>query len=424
MIIEFGEFRSELLILLIYNVGIFCAKLLGPHDTLSSPIYYLFIFFISHFFAVIPMVISKKKMEIQTESNKIEDTRITSLSEYFKDKNSNSITVFAENMDKERRFYIILNFIIIASFYFLTYGFFYYYNYILPTTFYGSISMVSEIFYFSLFDVLILKTHISKHHYFGMIIITVSILALYVILNINQFKEADIMNSIVIPNLANLVAYCPFCFYLVLSKQFMEKYFISPYEFIFYLGIFGTAVLVLLEPFTFLIPCHLDNVVCNDGHFGNIIYGFRKNFVSPVYILNFIGEMITLFLTALGLWLTVKFLSPSHFITTDSIVTFSLNILFDILLNNYFLCKNPWFYIFSFTSLIGCLIYNEIIILRFCGLEYNTRKEINRREKKDILNDDDKTDTNSEVSENEDIGLNSNSQDKERKSSQPKINEK
>ena len=73
-----------------------------------------------------------------------------------------------------------------------------------------------------------LKMNISKHHYFGMILISISILALYIIININNFNSANRVNDIVIPNISNLIIYCPFCFFLVKSKEYMEKYFILP----------------------------------------------------------------------------------------------------------------------------------------------------------------------------------------------------
>ena len=48
--------------------------------------------------------------------------------------------------------------------------------------------------------------------------------------------------------------------------------------------------------------------------------------------------------------------------------------------------NNPLFYIFSFITIFGCLVYNEIIIIRICNLNYNTRKEIINRQKEDINN--------------------------------------
>ena len=90
--------------------------------------------------------------------------------------------------------------------------------------------------------------------------------------------------------------------------------------------------------------------------------------------------MFLLFMTAFGLWLTIIYLSPSHFLTSDSIITLELNIMLDCFKGNLFLLKNPLFYILSLLTIFGCLVYNEIIILKICGLNHNTRKEILRRQ--------------------------------------------
>ena len=89
-------------------------------------------------------------------------------------------------------------------------------------------------------------------------------------------------------------------------------------------------------------------------------------------------------MTTLGLWLTVKDLSPCHFLTSDSIITVELNILVDCYNEEIVLLKNPLFYLFSFLTIFACLIYNEIIIITFCNLNYNTKKEIIKRQSKDI----------------------------------------
>ena len=48
------------------------------------------------------------------------------------------------------------------------------------------------------------------------------------------------------------------------------------------------------------------------------------------------------------------------------------------------LIKDPIFYILSFITIFGCLVYNEIIIINICDLNYGTRKEIIKRQSKDF----------------------------------------
>ena len=120
-----------------------------------------------------------------------------------------------------------------------------------------------------------------------------------------------------------------------------------------------------------------------EGHVAGIITGFRQT-EGITLVLYCLGISFCLFMTTLGLWLTVKDLSPCHFLTSDSIITVELNILVDCYNEEIVLLKNPLFYLFSFLTIFACLVYNEIIIITFCNLNYNTKKEIIKRQSKDI----------------------------------------
>ena len=56
--IEFGQVKPQLLMLLIYPVGIILARLITMYY-IANPLFYLFLFFISHFLALIPLMIIK-----------------------------------------------------------------------------------------------------------------------------------------------------------------------------------------------------------------------------------------------------------------------------------------------------------------------------------------------------------------------------
>ena len=90
---------------------------------------------------------------------------------------------FAENekkiiFKKEKKKKLIF----IGIIYFISYTFFYYYNLIATTDFYGNISMITEILYFSLFNRIIFGNKIYSHHLFSMILISLCILGLYILL--------------------------------------------------------------------------------------------------------------------------------------------------------------------------------------------------------------------------------------------------
>ena len=54
MWIKFGEIKAQLMILLIYPIGIICVRYTILYYQ-NNPYFYLFIFFISHFLVLIPL---------------------------------------------------------------------------------------------------------------------------------------------------------------------------------------------------------------------------------------------------------------------------------------------------------------------------------------------------------------------------------
>ena len=391
MFIQLGDINIRLLILLIYPAGIIPARITSYYFQ-SNPYFYLFLFFISHFLIVFFKLfyIIKDKCNSKIRSDIIEDKSKKQLDDLSKiktgDANLELIVQEKEKIDyrKEK----ILSILFIGILYFISYVFFYYSNYITTTNFYGNISMILEILFFSLFNRIILGNKLYLHHLFSMILITICILGLYIILLINFFddNEYEIFRDIILPTILNFIVYSIFCFHLVKAKQLIEKYIIPPFLLIFSLGSFCLILLLIFEPFTFLIHC--DNaVICHEGHFAGIITGFSQLLNTKEAILVFFC-VIFIFMTAFGLWMTVIYLSPSHFLTSDSIITIGLNIMVDCYNEEIKLLKNPLFYILSIFTIFGCLIYNEIIVINIFGLNHNTRKEILKRETKE--NEEDK----------------------------------
>ena len=393
---EFGEIKSQLLLILIYPVGIIFSRLTDIYYK-NNPYFYLFVFFFSHLLSIIPLFIInlRKRDEYPTKRKEKNDLNSkNNINDNIDGNNINgSIKVLPRNsfieleideltmtLEKTKKRKKIINCILISLLYFLCYAYVYYNNLVNDSVFYGNISIITETLYFSLFNRMILGKRIYSHHFFSVILITISIIGLYIILMINFIKnnEYRIWNDFIFPNLLNFIFYFVFCYFIVKGKFYIEKYFISSYELILYLGIIGSILLLLFEPITFFIPCENPGM-CNNGHLSGIISGFYQTNATHLGYLYFFIIIIGLFMTALGLWTTVEFLSPSHFLTSDSIITFGLNILIDCYNPELFLLKNPLFYIFSILTIFSCLVYNEVIIIKICNLNYNTRREIIKR---------------------------------------------
>lgn len=379
MIIELGELKFHFVILLISPIGYILARIIYQ-NYLINPYYYLFIFFLSHFLSLIPLLIYKKNEKEQNKKDKEnKDINRKIIPEDLQVKNE--IDILKEKLEELKKIQKIKNIAIFGILYFISFVLFYFSNYISNTTFYGNISMISEVLYFSLFNKILLGRFFYSHHCFSIILMSIGKIGLYIILMIQfiQSEEENAMRDFIIPFIIDFFLYLIFTFFLIKSKIIIEKYFISPYEMIFYLGLLGAILLLIFEPITFFIKCNNEqSLLCYKGKLGGIIIGI-KQLSSIKGLFASLGIMLSLFLTTLGLWMTVAYLSPSHYLTSESIGAFGLNIVNECYRNNKLL-KNPLFYIFPFITIFACFIYNEILIINACNLNYNTRKSIIERQ--------------------------------------------
>ena len=92
----------------------------------------------------------------------------------------------------------------------------------------------------------------------------------------------------------------------------------------------------------------------------------------------------------IGLWLTIYFYNPCYYFIFETIADF-----LEIVLSKYDKTSIKYsteqlitFYILYPIILFSICVFNEIIILNFWGLSYNTKIKIIERERKDVDNDD------------------------------------
>ena len=95
--------------------------------------------------------------------------------------------------------------------------------------------------------------------------------------------------------------------------------------------------------------------------------------------------------------LIIQYLTPVHIIFYSSLFYFIIKIIVlfcNKIKTNHFFNNEKRFYIFlldllgNFITIFGFLIYLEIIELRFCKLNYNTRKNIEKRRVEEIKQKD------------------------------------
>ena len=154
----------------------------------------------------------------------------------------------------------------------------------------------------------------------------------------------------------------------------MDNYYKTPYFILFFIGIIICIILIIVAVIQYLA-----------GYECDIFLGFQNNVNGIENIFWFIGEILTQFGMYLGLWITVYYFTPTHTIISENI----MEIIYYIVdfKDNEFLWEekkvdlNIYLYPFiHIINLICSLIFNEIIILNFCGLDVHTKVRIKERE--------------------------------------------
>ena len=159
----------------------------------------------------------------------------------------------------------------------------------------------------------------------------------------------------------------------------MNLYYDSPYNIMFTIGLITTIILMIYDTIVYIFF-----KVENYG----IIIGFQKNINFSSFFL-FLLELICEFLWNLGIWLTLYYFTPCHFIISESIseyIYYTIDAINSDAGNKHYSSFNIILYSVCYViNIISALIFNEIIILNFRGLSEFTKKEIRKRERIDTL---------------------------------------
>ena len=249
-----------------------------------------------------------------------------------------------------------------------------------------------DIVFLGSFSYLILGLKLYSHQYLSsliMIILGIVINAIQVEYNIELIYK--LLLSFMIGIFYNLG--------LVIAKYGMDSLFMTPYEITYYEGIFGIVVNIIFLSISTNIELINPPLIIElaksckykDKTYLDNFYGYWESF-HGIEILLFIVEMFSRALFNLFGHIIAKDFTPSHVILL-------------LMLGEVLLSFKTEFTTIKIISLIiilfeifMLLIFTEIIELNFCGLEYNTKKNIREREQNAIYFDS-KTDDSGDIGE-------------------------
>ena len=207
-----------------------------------------------------------------------------------------------------------------------------------------------------------------------------------------------------------LISFCIFYFILIIMrsyvnthiKTFLDLKYISHRVLLMSYGIIGALLCLFAGIFTSNVPCseELRNYVCVMDYENKLYYDEIHNYIESsenmlVRLIVIILGMITFFSNIYYYSLIIKYYTPIHVIFSFPVQffiekTFLLIFTGAFYSEDLFTEKNQLSKFLldisgDIASIIGFLIYLEIIELNFCNLNYNLKKNIIKRGEKDYI---------------------------------------
>ena len=244
------------------------------------------------------------------------------------------------------------------------------------------------LFFISILSKYILKNKIYKHQKLSLFIASIGLIILFIPILL-EIEKRDILYNII--GVFSSIAYSLF---LVIIKYLTHYYYMSPLLCILLIGIISIILSFLLFIiFSFIKYKDLSFITDNLDFLNKIDNKFLIYFLFGLFF-GSILQILTVYV--------IYYFSPILLTVTDSISPM-LSWIIDLIRNEPM--KNPYINIsFNGTGyliqLIAGLIYNEIIICNFCGLNEYTKKNLQERENQELISILTITDNN-EINEKE-----------------------
>ena len=367
---EFSFTSYKIIFIFLFPIfGVIYNRIRDKNAIYKNEYFYIQLYFISYLFSFIPLLIYM----IIYRKNKDKNNENLDTPQKNEESNFNQ-NIIQQEIEKRKKYHILIGLFIIIFLCSAAVAFRHF-------DFEGNsdkktIGLVYKIPILFLLSRFILKDRFYKHHYITIVINIMTLLTKYLLGVIQANAEEYIKIHVWLYFLFAL----SHSLLLVAGKFFMEKYNATPYILMITIGAIVSFILISIATIKYLITSESD-----------IFSGFNNYIVSFKTFLLFMADIISQFIYNLGAWITVFYFSPLHTIISENAIEIYYNI-YDFKSNKAYWEEsgykwNTWVIPSVLViNLIFSLIFNEIIILKCCKLDFYTRKKIEEREKKDSGN--------------------------------------
>ena len=365
MLLEFSQLNIKLRLPLIFpifnQIEKHCKKAYVEKD---NQLFKTFRYFLSYIFASIFLLLFK----IRNRKNSNDKTQSIDNANYNAKTEESYIDLFIKKNERKNK---LIN-ILFLSFLCIIGIFCQFYRKLFEKEEYRYAKQSVEIFFqiisLSILSLLILNQKLYKHHFISLGIITFLLLILFIV-------SIPFMEKIFESFIYYIFYAFSFSFYDILKKKYMNIYYHTPYFIMCIIGLVNVILLLVFELITYY----------SNPDISGIFIGFNDNIDNIKEAFLFILDLIMECIWNLGFWLTIYYFSPCYNFISEYIAEYILYISNTIEENDKFYSRNNVI-IFSICFFINCcciLVFNEVVILNFWGLDFNTKKRIEQREKKD-----------------------------------------
>ena len=372
MLVEFYEFNFKLLLFFLYPIF----RIIQDYtyeayikEDKDNNLFTTFRCYLSFIFGGIPYIVYKIKTKRTKKEVEIDEKELCvdldGECEDKKDYGLSQVEIVEREMEKMKILKNILYQSLLSIIGLFSFFFGYYFKKKEYSNAKYSFRPFVQIANFTALSYFLLQQKIYKHHLvsYGCIIL---MLIIIFIVSFQYLKE--ILFSVLYYFISELV----YAIYDVLIKRYMVLYFKSPYFIMFYLGIIITILFLIYDTIAFFV----------NQDVSGIIIGFRDNINSFGDFFFFFLDLIFVYIWNLGIWVIIDIFTPCHYFISDYLSESIYFILKRFQKKDQFYKSNVSYssiIICNFFIFIFCLVFNEVIILNFWGLDYNTKKRINER---------------------------------------------